>query len=217
MEPTLIELIAEGEHVRQDFKFKIDELRKIGRTLCAFANTEGGRLLIGINDKRKIVGCNPTEQLQLIENASRMFCQPEVKYTSKIWQEDYRLVLEILVAESNEKPHKAKDDDGKWHSYIRIFDQTTVVNKIVERVWTEKKNPTPLPVKLNEEELILLNIIRNEQPISLSKIYRKANLQLRLVDKMLVFLICRDFVEMLFEKEGILYRIKDSAGFNIKN
>lgn len=210
MESTLIELIAEGEHIRQDFKFKIDEQRKIARTLSAFANTEGGRLLIGINDKRKIVGCNPTEQLQLIENAARMFCQPEVKFTSKVWQEDYRLVLEVYVEESEEKLHKSKDDDGKWHYYIRILDQTTVVNKILERVWNEKKNPTPLPEKLSEDEVLILNIILKEEPITLSKIYKMANLQLRMVDKMLVFLIRRDLVEMLFEKEGIQYKIKGS-------
>ncbi len=53
--PSLNELIAQGEHVQQDFKFRIDDQRKIARTLCAFANTKGGRLLIGVKDNRKFL------------------------------------------------------------------------------------------------------------------------------------------------------------------
>ena len=40
-------LILEGEHQQQDFKFGITDSRKIARSLVAFANTDGGRLLIG--------------------------------------------------------------------------------------------------------------------------------------------------------------------------
>jgi len=121
---TLADLISEGEHVNQDFKFRIDDQKKIARTLCAFANTSGGRLLIGIKDNRKIVGCHPEEEFHMIEGASKIFCQPEVPFRSKIWQEDFRLILEIQVPVSNNKPHKAKDDEGRWKPYIRVKDHT---------------------------------------------------------------------------------------------
>lgn len=42
------QLITEGEHVHQDFKFAISDARKIAKSLSAFANTGGGRLLIGV-------------------------------------------------------------------------------------------------------------------------------------------------------------------------
>ena len=47
------QLIAEGEHVHQDFKFAISDARKIAKSLSAFANTEGGRLLVGVKDNGK--------------------------------------------------------------------------------------------------------------------------------------------------------------------
>ena len=43
-------LIEEGEHQMLDFKFEISDSKKIARTLVAFANTDGGRLLIGVED-----------------------------------------------------------------------------------------------------------------------------------------------------------------------
>ncbi|MDA3865584.1 MAG: putative DNA binding domain-containing protein, partial [Salinivirgaceae bacterium] len=43
----LYQLIAQGEHQQQDFKFCINDSRKIAKSLVAFANTDGGRLLVG--------------------------------------------------------------------------------------------------------------------------------------------------------------------------
>ncbi len=205
---TLQELIAQGEHVQQDFKFRIDDQKKIARTLCAFANTKGGRLLIGVKDNRKIAGCNPEEEFHMIEGAAQLFCQPEVTFTSKVWQEDFRLVLEINVDPSELKPHKAKDDEGRWKSYVRIEDHTTAANKILENVWKEQKKPQAKPEKFDEEELSVLRLIREEEKITLSKLYRKANLPLRKVDRLIVLFICWDLVEMIFQNDGIFYKIK---------
>ena len=44
-------LIQEGEHEHQDFKFQISDARKIARSISAFANNDGGRLLIGVREK----------------------------------------------------------------------------------------------------------------------------------------------------------------------
>ena len=205
---TLQELIAQGEHVQQDFKFRIDDQKKIARTLCAFANTKGGRLLIGVKDNRKIAGCNPEEEFHMIEGAAQLFCQSEVKFTSKVWQEDFRLVLEINVDPSELKPHKAKDDEGRWKSYVRIEDHTTAANKILENVWKEQKKPQAKPEKFDEEELSVLRLIREEEKITLSKLYRKANLPLRKVDRLMVLFICWDLVEMIFQNDGTFYKIK---------
>ena len=45
MESYLKKLIAEGENQQLDFKYCISDSRKIARTLSAFANTDGGRIL----------------------------------------------------------------------------------------------------------------------------------------------------------------------------
>jgi predicted HTH transcriptional regulator len=206
---TLQDLIDQGEHVNQDFKFRIDDQRKIARTLCAFANTSGGRLLIGVKDNRKIAGCNPEEEIHMLEGAASIFCQPELRITSKIWQEDFRLVLEVSVAKSENGPHRAKDDDGKWKPYIRIKDKTTAVNKILEWVWIEQKRKTARPEHFGEDELLLLKSIGQFQPVTLSKLYRESTLPLRRVDRLLVLFICWNLVDMIFENDGIYYRLRE--------
>ena len=66
----LEKLISEGEHVHQDFKFAISDARKIAKSLSAFANTEGGRLLVGVKDNGKIAGVRSEEELYMIEAAA---------------------------------------------------------------------------------------------------------------------------------------------------
>ena len=59
------QLVAEGEHDHQDFKFEISDARKIARSISAFANTGGGRLLVGVKDNGKIAGIRSEEEIHV--------------------------------------------------------------------------------------------------------------------------------------------------------
>ena len=72
----LQQLIAEGEHQQQDFKFEISDARKIARSLSAFFNTDGGRLLIGVKDNGRIAGVRSEEEIYMIEAAAKLYCRP---------------------------------------------------------------------------------------------------------------------------------------------
>ena len=76
-------LASEGEHEHQDFKFEISDARKIARSLSAFANTGGGRLLVGIKDNGKIAGVRSEEEIYMIEAAASMYCQPAMNQKQK--------------------------------------------------------------------------------------------------------------------------------------
>ena len=49
-------LINEGEHQQQDFKYRISDALKLAKSVSAFANTTGGRLLIGVRDDGQMSG-----------------------------------------------------------------------------------------------------------------------------------------------------------------
>ena len=56
------ELIKQGEGLHLDFKFEISNVAKIARSLVAFANTDGGKLLIGVKDNGVIRGIKSEEE-----------------------------------------------------------------------------------------------------------------------------------------------------------
>ncbi|MEZ5001122.1 MAG: ATP-binding protein [Bacteroidales bacterium] len=73
-------LIRQGEHQRLDFKYCISDSRKIAKTLSAFANTDGGTLLIGVRDNGSIAGVTSEEEFYMIDGAANLYCRPPVKY-----------------------------------------------------------------------------------------------------------------------------------------
>ena len=53
----VLQMIEEGEHQTQDFKMRVDDAPRRSRgRLVAFANTEGGRLLVGVKDNGAVAG-----------------------------------------------------------------------------------------------------------------------------------------------------------------
>lgn len=108
-------LIAEGEHQQQDFKFEISDTRKIAKTLSAFANTEGGRLLIGVKDNGKIAGIRSEEEIYMIEAAAQLYCVPQVEYAVQSYHIEGRQILIADIKESLHKPVYAKNEDGKFY------------------------------------------------------------------------------------------------------
>ena len=53
--PEVRQRIAKGEDVHTEFK-RVLELRLVGRTVCAFGNTDGGVLVLGVDNAGQIIG-----------------------------------------------------------------------------------------------------------------------------------------------------------------
>src|SRR5690554_6367324 len=122
--------IREGEDQTQDFKCRVDHPKKIARTWAAFANTDGGRLLIGVKDNGKVVGVNPKEESQVIQGAASWYCKPESTAKTQIMQDDHKLVLDVTVDEAENISIKALDDEALWMNYVRRIDHTLLASKI---------------------------------------------------------------------------------------
>lgn len=204
---TLKALISQGEHQRQDFKFRIDDQKKIARTLVAFANSDGGRLLIGVKDNGKIVGVNPEEEFHMIQGAAEMYAKPAVKIESRIWQEEMRLVLEINVEPDANRNYRALDDDGNWKVYVRRNDHTLLANKIILKIWSFEKQGVKKPQTFGEEQLSILKIIGEHEKLTLSKLYRSTSLPKSTVDHTVALLVHWELVKMDFEEEQVYYSL----------
>ena len=61
---TLQAWVKEGEHHTQEFKRSTSQLKPAMQTLCAFLNSQGGRVLIGVTDEGKIIGQQVADKTQ---------------------------------------------------------------------------------------------------------------------------------------------------------
>lgn len=207
-------LIAQGEHQQLDFKFRIDDSKKIARTLCAFANAEGGRLLIGVKDNGKIAGVDPNEEIHMIVAAAEMYCKPQLKFESKVWQEDMKLVLDIWIDKTEERPVMAFNEEGVLRAYVRVDDETMLANKILLGVWKREAFKNDRPQQFGENEIQLLRHFSIEDGITLSKLYRLSALKKKEVDSLLIRFVSWGLVTMDLGEQETHYRLSEDGNFD---
>lgn len=146
------DLIEEGEHDRQDFKFQISDARKIARSMSAFANNGGGRLLVGVKDNGRIAGVRSDEEIYMIELAATTYCDPPQQVECKVYSVEGKTVLKVDIPRCDHPPVRAKDDDGQWRAYYRVADENIAASPLQMAVW-ENEN-TALTITGSEQALI---------------------------------------------------------------
>ena len=99
----LIEKIMLGEDSMIEFKRAMPHRNSLADEMAAFANTEGGVILIGVDDYSEIVGLE-LNQLNQVEVTVVEICQDNIEPTVPIFTEKLRIddknILQIVVPRS---------------------------------------------------------------------------------------------------------------------
>jgi len=206
--PFVLRYIAEGEHQMQDFKMRIDDARKIARTLSAFANTDGGRLLIGVKDNGNISGVNADEELHMIQSAAELYCKPKITFKSQAWKVENRTVLEINIPASDHKPHIACDEENQWKPYIRLNDKTLPAPAVLLEVWRGIDTDRSQRYFHTEKEKRIFDLLQEQPGLSFSQLVRKTALPKNILVKLLARFIRWDLIVMEFDQDKAIYKLK---------
>lgn len=183
----LFSLIREGEHQQQDFKYRITDASKLAKSLSAFANTDGGRLLIGIRDDGNISGVRSEEEIFMMHQAAYKFCNPEASIRFDTYHIDGRTIVIATVPPSLRRPICALDEEGNRRAYIRIADENIVASPVHLAIWRELQKPQGIMLTYDDEIRHLLSIMRGRQTlnqiVSLSRLprYKVIGLLARLI------------------------------------
>lgn len=168
-------LIEEGEHEHQDFKYQISDARKIARSISAFANNDGGRLLVGVKDNGNIIGVESDEEIYMIEQAATMYCRPAQRIEFSIYKVEGKSVLKVDIKVAIKKPVQAQDDDGKWHTYYRVADENILAHPLHVKLLRQydAENGTQLTYGNGEREII--EIVRQQGNATVEECVRQAH------------------------------------------
>ncbi len=88
----LLELIARGEGENVEFKEKIT--REIAKDVCAMANTNGGYIIIGVSDDKRIVGVKEGAE-EIYKIISEIKPPVSLKIFEKVIEEKRVVVIEV--------------------------------------------------------------------------------------------------------------------------
>ena len=183
----LLNLIGEGEHRQQDFKYRVDDPRKLAKSVSAFANTDGGRLLIGVRDDGQIAGVRKEGEIYVMHQAAYKFCQPEASVRFDTYHADGHTVVVATVPPSERKPVCALDEDGRLRAYIRINDENIVASPVLFALWKETQNPRGATISYDDDIRTLLGVMEGWQ--TLKQIVKAAGLPRHKVVTLLAHLI----------------------------
>ena len=199
-------LIAQGEHQQQDFKYEISDARKIARTLSVFANTDGGRLLIGVKDNGKIAGVRSDEEIYMVEAAAAMYCVPPVACHMTVHRVEGRGVVIAEVERSEQRPVRAQLEDGKLCAFMRIADENIVASPVQMALWREEGRDDGELLPFTEREHSLLQLLTAApEPLTLNRFARLGRLPRHRAVQLLAQFIRFGLVEQQFVDHTFVY------------
>ncbi|MFC0262161.1 AlbA family DNA-binding domain-containing protein [Fontibacter flavus] len=128
----LKELLKLSENETLDFKQGINKSSRIAKTLIAFANTKGGKIAVGISDKKKLTGIDPEEEIFMLEKANKEYCSPPIQMSNTVYEtnglddpksetEIYILIVDIP---KSEEKHYFINPDQTLMAYTRVKDKS---------------------------------------------------------------------------------------------
>ena len=108
----LIDIIKAGENSRVEFKQDIKHQDSLLQEIVAFANTEGGRIIIGIHDKTfQIIGLTKEQKDNIdtkIANITNDLIRPFLQIITDTTLIDNKLLLIITIPKGINQPYNTK-------------------------------------------------------------------------------------------------------------
>ncbi len=189
-------LIEQGEHQQLDFKFAVNDSRKIARSLVAFANTDGGRLLIGVKDNGVIAGVRTVEEYYMVEAAAKIYSKPVIDFKSHEWNLNGKKVLEVIVKPGKERPYYAGSEDGKWYAYQRVADQNILAGGVILEFWRRSRIEKNVFIRYGENEKLFLELVEIKGFVTISEFMEIAGISKSKAEKIVVDFMLLDVVTL---------------------
>jgi len=137
MSKRIRDLIGGGESQRVEFKSSLKLSKGIGESIVAFANADGGVILIGVSDHGKGVGISlGRNTIEEFVNWIKRSTDPQIYPDVQVHQIEGKQILEVLVKENEEKPVFFKD---RVFQRVGKTNQRISASKIRELAKQERK------------------------------------------------------------------------------
>lgn len=107
----VMQLLEQGEGQSVEFDKFVPSPDDIAREIVAFSNSDGGKLILGIDDKNKhLIGVDIEEDtLNKILEVGRTRCSPTITPYIDVLDKGGKKIIVLTIHEGDEKPYKTDD------------------------------------------------------------------------------------------------------------
>ncbi len=125
----MIDEIIHGESRNVEFKVKLPDIsEKYTKTIIAFANSQGGRLIVGVDDtSRRVVGVDNDVVFKIMDsiaNAVSDSCMPQIVPNIELQTVAQKTVIVVTVAPGPNRPYYLKSKGKENGTFIRVAGTT---------------------------------------------------------------------------------------------
>ncbi|WP_103026481.1 AlbA family DNA-binding domain-containing protein [Salinibacter altiplanensis] len=178
----LEQLVDLGEGISVEFKRRAPRPQRIAKEVVALANTNGGRIVLGVNDDGTIMGVEHTsEQEFLFRQAVTAHSRPVVEYrTERIVVEPRCDVLVVTIPESSTKPHVVVEDEEtpaeEGRTYVRVEASSVAASPETIQELREQEDQAGVTFEFGETESLLMRYLDDYGRISVSQLAQLADI-----------------------------------------
>jgi ATP-dependent DNA helicase RecG len=129
LKAELLEIIANGEN--SGVEFKRDDIRpeQLAKEIVAFANVQGGRILLGVEDNGQLTGLQRAGTQEWVLNVFRDKVHPQtIPFYEEIQVEPDVRVAVITIAPGISKPYVVRHNNRE-EVYIRMGDRSELATR----------------------------------------------------------------------------------------
>lgn len=146
----IVDEIKNGEGKTLEFKEVFPAADKISKTVCSFSNMAGGKIIIGVNNNRELVGINEIdipEQMDRISNIIHDTVHPNIVPEIYTYNIDGKTLLIVEVFPSHIKPHFLKSKGKLEGTFIRVG----ATNKKADNEYIQELERQRLNISFDED------------------------------------------------------------------
>ena len=199
-------LIGEGEHQQQDFKYRVSDAQKLAKSVSAFANTDGGRLLIGVRDDGHMSGVRDEEEIYMMHQAAYRYCRPEASIKFDTYHVEGRTIVVATVPPSDRRPVCTVGGDGRQRAYIRIADENIIASPVHLAIWRESQNTQGTMMTYTDTVRKLIDAMQGQR-LNLNQLVRRSAIPRHKVITLLARLIRFHVAQWEYANQQFLFSI----------
>jgi len=203
-------LALKGEGLKIEFKKKAAFPEKIVREVIALANTQGGDLLIGVDDDGTVSGQRfIEEEIFVMEKAIRELIFPALEvevFTIKLNEKKGVAVFRIPLSQL--RPHYLKDGE-KRQAFIRVEDRSIKASREVWEVLKKSRTPKDTVFRYGQKEEILMKALGEKSQITLTEFSKIAKIPKFLASKTLVKLVVANVLTLHPQESEDFFTLKE--------
>lgn len=204
----LEQLVGLGEGISLEFKRRVPQPQRIAKEIVALTNTNGGRIVLGVDDDGSIQGIDhASEEKFLLRQAVDAHCRPVVEYrTERVVVEPRCDVLVVTIEESDTKPHRVVVDDeaaGKaGAAYVRVEAKSVEASEETIREMKEEEGRDGVTFEFGETESLLMRYLDDYGRISVSQLSQLADISPERASQTLLRLTKADLLHLHPDEDG---------------